>query len=376
MSDSATDSPARLLSVDQLRGYAVFGMILVNAKGMFGLAIDQGKSREAFTFGDTIVDQLSHHQSFFTYADTIAPLFMFAVGMSMRLSWLRRSEQVGNAVTRRAMIRRFSTLVLIAFAIYMGWLWDALMDIGLAGLLAVVFIGCSVQMRAAVAGAMAILYQALVSFTIYGPWIMRTTKLTEENTPYLFKWIPYQSTLFDVPLNGGPFGPLSWCFILLLGTVAYDVMKSRKRIVVRCLCLGLGLCAAGWVMQMSWGETKAEWPISAYHMTLPFPLWSTGICFLTLLAFYLLCDVAAISIPTFNAVSRNALFIYIVQCVIGETEAATDLISKTYERTAGPFIESTPALATPLGICGILAFYGMLAAFAAGLHWKKIYIKV
>lgn len=362
MSDTVAEEPARLRSIDQLRGYAVFGMILVNAKGMFGVK----------------VDQLSHHQDYFTYADSIAPLFMFVVGMSMRLSWLRRSKVAGAAATRKAMAKRFSLLVLIAFAIYMGWLWDALMDIGLAGLLAVLFIDKSPRVRAGVACCMAFLYQAIVSFTVYGPWIMRTAKLTDENMPYLFKWIPYQSTLFDVPLNGGPFGPLSWCFILLLGTIAYDVFKTRDRgkIVTRCLSLGVGLCAAGWVMSIPWGETKALWPISAYHMTLPFPLWSTGICFLTLLAFYLLCDVGGIRIPTFDSVSMNALFIYIVQCVISETQAPQDIITTCYGWVHEHLAESNPSLTTPLGICGILMFYGMLAALAWILHRNKTYIRI
>jgi predicted acyltransferase len=362
MSRTAIEEPTRLLSIDQLRGYAIFGMILVNAKGMFGVK----------------VNQLSHHQDSFTYADTIAPIFMFVVGISMRLSWLRRSNMAGAAATRSAMVKRFTILVLIACAIYMGWLWDALMDIGLAGLLAVMFIDKSPKVRAVAGCCMALLYQALVSFTVYGPWIMRTGKLTDENMPYLFKWIPYQSTLFDVALNGGPFGPLSWCFILLFGTVAYDLLQShdRRRIVTSCLSLGFGLCAAGWVVSIPWGETKALWPISAYHMTLPFPLWSTGICFLTLLAFYLLCDVGRIRIPTFNSVSMNALFIYIVQCVISETEAPKDIITACYGWIQRPLAESAPAFATPIGICGILLYYGLLAGLAYVLHRKKIYIRI
>ena len=163
------------MSIDQLRGYAIFGMILVNAKGMFGVKIDQ----------------LSHHQNYFTFADTVAPIFMFVVGIGMRLSWLRRSKVSGRSVARRAMVRRFSILVLMAFALYMGWLWDALMDIGLAGLLAVALIDKSAMVRAGAASCMALAYQMLVSLTIYGPWIMRTTKRTDENIPYLFKWIPY-----------------------------------------------------------------------------------------------------------------------------------------------------------------------------------------
>ena len=362
MSDTIPEEPARLLSIDQLRGYAIFGMILVNAKGMFGVT----------------ADQLSHHRDYFTYADTVAPLFMFVVGMSMRLSWLRRSELAGVSATRRAMVKRFSTLVLIAFALYMGWLWDALMDIGLAGLLAIMFIDKSPGVRVAMACCMASLYQAIVSFTVYGPWIMRTGQLTDENMPYLFKWIPYQPTLFEVALNGGPFGPLSWCFILLLGTVAYDVMLSKNggTIIAWCLVLGVGLCAAGWVISMPWGESKALWPISAYHMTLPFPLWSTGICFLSLLGFYLLCDVGGIRLPTFTAVGMNPLFIYIVQCLISETEAAKEIITMCYGWIQRPLTESSPFLATPIGICGILVFYGTLSALGYLLHRKRIYIRI
>jgi predicted acyltransferase len=362
MSNTKAEKPDRLLSIDQLRGYAIFGMILVNAKGMFGVD----------------VEQLSHHRESFTYADTVAPLFMFVVGMSMRLSWLRRSEKDGASATRKAMVKRFSTLVLIAFVIYMGWLWDALMDIGLAGLLAVMFIDKTPKVRVGVACAMALLYQAIVSFTVYGPWIMRTGKLTDENMPYLYKWIPYQETLFDVAINGGPFGPLSWCFILLLGTVAYDVMKSneRKKIITYCLSLGVGLCAAGWVMHMAWGEAKAEWPISAYYMTLPFPLWSTGICFLSLLAFYLICDVWGKSIPTFGAVGMNPLFIYIVQALIGETEAPKEIIMTSFGWIQIPLVESNPSWVNPVGIVGILVFYGLLALLATVMDRKKIYIKI
>jgi predicted acyltransferase len=378
MSATLSEQPARLRSIDQLRGYAVFGMILVNAKGMFGVSAKNLSPQDVEGIWGTVVDQLSHHKDHFTYADTIAPLFMFVVGISMRLSWLRRSELVGASATRKAMAKRFATLVLIAFTIYMGWLWDALMDIGLAGLLALMFINTPAIVRTVAACSMALGYQAIVSFTVYGPWIKRTGDLTAENMPYLYKWIPYQSTLFDVRLNGGPFGPLSWCFILLLGTIAYDIMKSGNsmKIMSWCLSLGLGLCTAGWCTSMAWGEIKELWPISAYHMTLPFPLWSTGLCFLTLLMFYVLCDLGPVKFPTFASVSMNALFIYIVQCVISETQAPMEIIQACYGWIQKPLVESNPSLAVPLGICGILAFYSMLAVLAYVLHRNKTYIRI
>ena len=120
MSELLTGQSKRIPALDQMRGYAILGMLLVNAKGVFHLQ----------------AAQLSHHREMFTYADTIAPLFMFVVGMGMRLSWLRRSALDGANVARRAMAKRFSLLVLIAFAIYAGWLWGALMGIGVAGFVA------------------------------------------------------------------------------------------------------------------------------------------------------------------------------------------------------------------------------------------------
>lgn len=54
----------RLVYLDQVRGYAIFGMILVNILGMF----------------DVMPWILKHHHEGFSYADHIAPLFLFIVG--------------------------------------------------------------------------------------------------------------------------------------------------------------------------------------------------------------------------------------------------------------------------------------------------------
>src|SRR5271169_1146510 len=78
-------SSARIISMDQFRGYTVAGMFLVNFIG--GLA--------AFP------EVLKHHNDhpYFSYADTIMPSFMFAAGFSYRLSALSRFAKIG---TRRA----------------------------------------------------------------------------------------------------------------------------------------------------------------------------------------------------------------------------------------------------------------------------------
>ena len=345
------EAEKRITAIDQLRGYAIFGMLLVNAGGFFHLK--------------GLTEQLSHHRDYFTYADTIAPLFVFVVGMGMRLSWLRRAEKAGHSATRWAMARRFTVLVLVAFALYAGWLWDALMDIGLAGLLALFLIDKAPAIRAAAAFVYVGIYQAFVHFTVYGPWIMRMEghrSIGGEETPLLVKLIPQHGELFDVALNGGPLGPLSWCMMLLFGSIAYDVLRTgdEKKFMGACAGLGVGLCALGYALHLEWPGVKEAWPISAYHMTAPFPLWATGLCFLQLLAFYLICDKLGFEIPTFTAVGMNPLFLYILQSL------ALDVM--------GNFKPETMPLG--IGVVGFALFYGAFAVLAWWMKKEAIYIKI
>jgi len=346
MSEVSSGQLQRIPALDQMRGYAIFGMLLVNAKGLFHLE----------------TAQLSHHREMFTYADTIAPLFMFVVGMGMRLSWLRRSAQEGVAVARKAMARRFALLVLIAFALYAGYLWDALMDIGLAGLLALPFINRSVRVRIAAAFGMVAVYQALCLFTVYGQWVTRAVKFGGDNTPLLVRLIPLNDVLFDVAINGGPLGPLSWCLILLFGTVAYDLLAAQKPrgVLTGCLGGGAALCLAGYVLRIEWPGIKAAWPFSAFYMTAPFPLWATGVCFFHLAGFYVLYDQLKLSLPTLTSVGMNPLFLYILQCLLlGVLEGFRP------ER-----------LSLAAGIAGFTLLYGFFAGLAYSLYRRRIFIKI
>src|SRR5262249_16436584 len=63
---------------------------------------------------------LKHHNGnpYFSYADTIMPSFMFAVGFSYRLTTLRRLAQQGPGPTYRHVLIRSLALVLISLVMY------------------------------------------------------------------------------------------------------------------------------------------------------------------------------------------------------------------------------------------------------------------
>jgi predicted acyltransferase len=275
-------TPKRIESIDQLRGYTIFGMILVNFLGNFHV----------------MPETFKHHREGYSYADTIAPLFLFIVGMGFRLSLKRRIGKDGPWFARGSAAKRYAILTLVGIVVYdpldwHGW-WDALVDIGLSGLLALPFVEWGAGVRLAAAFAYLILYQALFSLTPYGAWL------------------PGHS--FD----GGPLGPFSWVFSLLLGTLAYDWLESRDhRLIVRnALVWGVGLCAAGWLLKMEWTGVKSEWPFSQKYMTAPYSLYSTGLAFLVFLFFYYVCDVFGFQFPHLSVLGLNPLVLYIFHILL------------------------------------------------------------
>ncbi len=346
MSDDS-GAGGRIASIDQLRGYAILGMLLV----------DYFEAFKAST------PQLHHHAEFMTYADTIAPLFMFVVGMGMRLSMTRRIAKVGVQDARRALLRRYIMLVLIAFTLYTGYLWDALMNIGLAGLLALWVADRKPAVRFGVGLAMLGLYQAVFSLTSYGGWLQHTVTYTDESMPLIWKLIPFGPELLECPINGGPLGHWSWLLMLLCGTIGYDLLatRDRRRIVAGTLAWGVGLSLAGWALKMEWPGVKDAWPFSKYYVTAPFALWSTALCFFALLAFHVLCDVLNLRIPTLSVLGMNALVIYIVQWCIMET--AHRFLPRDTTNWVGI-------------LAGFALFFGVCYGTARFLYEKRIFVKL
>jgi len=312
----------RIASIDQFRGYAILGMVFVNFVSRF----------------DATPWMLKHHRFGMSYNDTIAPIFMFVVGMGFRLSLMRHIETVGLRTARIDAAKRYLILTLIGAVVYFGYFWDALTDIGIGGLLALPLMDKSRGIRVLGAAASLALFQCLFSLTPYGDWLMANS------------------------LNGGPLGPLSWASILLAGSVAYDMIAAgtRREIVLACLGWGLGLAALGFILKAEWPGIKPAWPFSQYGMTAPYPLYATGLAFLTYLAFYLICDVAGWRLPHLTVLGENPLALYAVHGIL---IAIGLLILK----------DSAPV---PAIVAGTIVLYLCCYALARWLHHKKIFFKI
>jgi len=101
MENLVTSKPERLASLDQFRGYTVVGMLLVNYFGNYKVC----------------PQVLKHTHDYCSYADTIMPQFLFAVGFALRLSFGRRLQKQRSVGAYSRMIRRLLRLVLISLVV-------------------------------------------------------------------------------------------------------------------------------------------------------------------------------------------------------------------------------------------------------------------
>jgi predicted acyltransferase len=324
----------RILAMDQLRGYAIFGMIVVNYLGYF----------------DVMPWILKHHKSGFSYADTIAPLFIFVVGMGFRLSLKRRTEKDGFWQARWHAAKRYSILFLVGIAFYgpamhIDW-WDALTDIALAGLLALPFIDKKLPVRVAAAAGYLTLFMIIYMKTDYGTVFMMRS------------------------MNGGPIGPLSWVFVLLFGTIAYDLLESRDttRILTWSLVSGIGLLIAAWIAlyltPVDWADYGEKfgpyWALSKRWCVAPSMFLATGVCFLIFLFFYWVCEIQGFEFPHLTVLGENPLIIYLLQYALLEMN--------------GVYIAEDHGAVVAL--VGFACFYGFCYLAAKRLHDQKILIKL
>ena len=204
------DKTDRLASLDQFRGYTVLGMLLVNYFGHHSVC-------------PTI---LKHSHDYCSFADTIMPQFLFAVGFAMRLSIGKRLQEQGRLVAYARMVRRLLGLALISLVVYKvgprATNWAQLQELGL--------------WQALHEPIKRDWFQTLMHIAATSLWILPVVHCKPSirigwmlGSASLHVWVSY---LFNFDwvnsaprgIDGGPLGFLTWSIPTLVGSLACDTL--------------------------------------------------------------------------------------------------------------------------------------------------------
>jgi predicted acyltransferase len=397
----------RIVSLDQFRGYAVLGMFVVN-----------------FVAGLRAVHPvLFHHNTYFSYADSIMPAFLVACGFSYRLTFRRRGERYGTGPTRAGYVRRSLLLILLSLVIYgcgggfATWrqllqdggeflarllkanLWEVLAIIGATQLFVLPWIDKGPLTRVVVALACLGLHLGLsAAFNfdfVYG----------RQN--WLDAWWGAAGTR---AWDGGFFGVLSWSFCLLAGTVACDVTDRAgkpQRVAANLLLFGAALMLPGYGLSCltrlydlpalatadpiaaspvwpdwssaegrEWNELLAEppfvppppaterqenyWMMGKRVVSASFALFSSGFALATLALFVLACDVGGWSSGLLRTFGQNPLAAYLLHSLV--------------LTTIRPLVPADAPLWYVL--LGLSLFLAVTYALVRGLERQGIYLRL
>jgi len=235
-----SNKPERMASLDQFRGYTVVGMMLVNYFGGFNVC----------------PQVLKHTHDYCSYADTIMPQFLFAVGFALRLSFGRRMQTQGSVAAYGRMIRRLLGLVLVSLVVYTvgqrapnweelvrmgfwqavyeplkrGW-FQTLMHIAVTSLWILPVVHCKPSLRVMWMIGSAILHVVLSNW-------------------FNFTWVNTDPNGID----GGPLGFLTWTIPAIVGTLACDVfLQPRGQLQLGLPTLNRVLAASFMLMFLGYG---------------------------------------------------------------------------------------------------------------------------
>lgn len=402
----------RLQSLDQFRGYTVFGMLIVNYFG-----------------GYQVCPQvLKHTNDYCSYADTIMPQFLFAVGFSLRLTVGRQLQSGQTWESYLRVVRRLLGLVLVAIVVYAvsprASSWEELTKLGVWG---------AIQEPLKRQWFQTLMHIAVTSLwlvpVIHRSSTTRITWLLGSACLHVILSYVFNFTWCNTPPNaidGGPLGFLTWTIPAILGTFACDWFvagtakaeaadKHPGRSIAWSLWIAIALMAMGYLLscgtrfydvrpanqsvslsklafdpvlpassrieqvtsvKSNWTDWCAEapfvkppesserqwnyWMMSQRAGTLSYLTFAAGFSLAVFVLFYLLCDVYKLQLPLFTTFGTNALAAYILH----------DLVSNAIQ----PFFpKDSPYW---YAYMGLLLFCLINWLFLRSLQRQKIFLRV
>ena len=268
----------RLEAIDKFRGFAILLMVLANY--MNNVAVIPPWLKHADDIGYTVID-------------LIAPMFVFAMGLTYGLSFNRRLARDGAWKTYQHFLTRYLALIGLGYLITLVWEisgiqppsinWGLFQALGAAGLITLLVIRLSTFWRLIVGLGLLIGYQILLD----------------------------RFWLQDVILapHNGPWGGLSWGALLILATVMADFYHDKRypRYVFPLFC-------AGWfIMSMM----MAFWaPLSKHRASTSYILLSLALSGFLFLLFHIGVERWRWKLPILTDWGRNPLLLYLLSYLL------------------------------------------------------------
>ncbi|WP_164102151.1 heparan-alpha-glucosaminide N-acetyltransferase domain-containing protein [Candidatus Laterigemmans baculatus] len=393
----------RILSLDQFRGYTVAGMLLVNFLASFSIS----------------PTALKHHHDYCSFADTIMPQFLFAVGFAFRLTFGRRVKRDGATAANLRMVRRLLGLMLVSVVIYNisppATTWAGLTALGPSGILPelVKRVWFQTLMHIAVT-SLWLLPVITASAKVRLAWMTGSAVLhVLLSYGFNYEWVNTSPNGID----GGPLGFLAWSVPAMMGTFTCDAIMAAPGGALRMRLASWGLClmmlgylmscgtrfydvphpsyaAASdsklasdpvlpssqrvqlWLQAGHWSEWLAEppfvappnqesrkwnyWMMSQRGSTLSYTTFCAGLSVLLYLLFYIACDQFRFHSSFLATFGTNALAAYVLHEMVGM--AVKPFIPKD---SPGWYVAS-----------GLLVFFVITWAFVRSLEKQKIFIRL
>lgn len=363
---------ARIISLDQFRGYTVLGMFVVNFLGFFAVT----------------PALLKHHNTYCSYADTIMPQFFFAVGFAYRLVFLRRSATMDRSSVYWRFVRRSLGLILLGAFLYVaGAAVDAWLEPAPAS--APPFVVRAIRTE---------LFQALVHIGVTCLWIMPVIAAPgsvriafaagSAGLQVVLSHVFYYHWVMTAPgIDGGPLGFLTWSVPTLAGSLAHDIAvdRARRGAVGRLAVWAVGLMLLGYGLSClnritppnslsgrSLGELFIEppfvppsRPVNYWNMnqragSVSYLTFGAGLSMGLYALLVWLCDQRGFQLGVLRTLGTNALAGYVIHMIV-------DRAIKLGARPDWPPSAALAALALFLAIC-----YGCVRA----LEKRQIYLRL
>jgi predicted acyltransferase len=268
----------RLEAIDQFRGFAILLMILANY--MNNVQVIPAWLKHADDVGYTVID-------------LIAPMFIFAMGLTYGLSFRSRLARDGPWITYQHFLTRYLALIGMGYLITLVWElsgiqppsvnWGLLQALGAAGLIALPFISMSTAWRGVIGLGILAAYQLLLDRF----------------------WL--QDVL--IAPHNGPWGALSWGAMLILATAMADLYHDHRRRQRTYPLLSIGLVVVGLAL-------ATMIPMSKDRASASYVIFSLGLSALVFYAFHLLQEFWQLKLPILTDWGRNPLLLYLLHYVL------------------------------------------------------------